>query len=191
MNINLTISLLAQITSVFKSAPPHDFIVTEQSIEIHSEKLPYIFVIKCFNEVGWHVFMMPKSGELSHDLYSSKLYSELEKITDQINLKYFELETPHAELIYDSLLVIQSLLQDIFSKSSITLFSISRKEPGVIRIVACESEASYPIDVGYSRFMDRWYMDAPHILDESLKDGYSIIDKWNDPFAKLFEFSNY
>lgn len=153
--------LFARIQSLLNrySIPIYQISEIENGWNIDIPKLSHTFHIQCFPPIGWNVFLVPKTPSFFEDVYTMKVYDQLEKIIDVINFEYFDFTLEEKEKLDSKWNWLKNEIQRIQKQCSIIIKKVVYKEPGIIRIYLRSFPNSY-IDLGYSRIFQRWFIET-------------------------------
>ncbi|MFF2532297.1 hypothetical protein ACFVS2_25645 [Brevibacillus sp. NPDC058079] len=180
-------SLLRVVEQTFSPLPTSRISLLENAIKIDVPELPYIFYIKCCEMIGWSVFLSPKTFDLPENTATTHLYEKLQIYLDQLNFLEFDFFGKEKELICSRLKTVESFVQEMMINSAEVINRVQHKEPGVLQLFLNIPDLFFKqpsIEIGYSRIMNRWYMDLSRTKGIELTRLYQILPGLHEKISR-------
>ncbi|WPS85598.1 hypothetical protein SMD22_00635 (plasmid) [Brevibacillus halotolerans] len=182
-------NLLKGIQQTFSPFPTSRICLKENAIEINVPELPYIFYIKCCDVFGWSVFLLSKNldFDLPDNCATTHLYEQLEIYLDQLNFLEFDLVDKEKELVCSRFQMLEMFVQEIIDHYPTVIHQVRYKGPSVLRLFLHIPEMIFTkpsIEIGYSRIMNRWYMDISRSKGVEQTRLYELLPGFHEKIAR-------
>ncbi|WP_242288986.1 MULTISPECIES: hypothetical protein [Bacillus cereus group] len=139
----------------------YEWVNNTNGICIHVSQYPYLFQLKCDEQLGWNVYLEMKNEVVLEYPEADELYCEIQRYIEDINFHYYDLD----DLILPKMEFEMNLMDDILRPYK-DLIKETTRDKVTYSIKCCDIDDKMPsMEIKYSIALDIWTMKIENFFE--------------------------
>lgn len=139
----------------------YEWVNNTNGICIHVSQYPYLFQLKCDEQLGWNVYLEMKNEVVLEYPEADELYCEIQRYIEDINFHYYDLD----DLILPKMEFEMNLMDDILRPYK-NLIKETTRDKVTYFIVCFDIDDKMPsMEIKYSIALDIWTMKIENFFE--------------------------